>query len=336
MRCADLLIVRAIVINNCERRSAESFVMRNLCWIATAAAMMATGANAQDLNDGEMRQLADFHYTCAVAMAYATAFGNNLEISEDEAFGSLDAVIKTGRVSESVVTFNVNEDLAADHGYVPDGEPDDQPESFMTFAWRHADQCVGDYKRIRAAATGSSGVEQASSKGSSEATSSSADQGQEITIAYLRDHYRQNRNARLIVDYITGRYPSGKRLMGDPVPEMEFLAELINAIPNQGMQSLSDASLLAIVNKQYWQYNPPASRKVMAEYQRRLRVQRYNDREAKRWADRVERERREELATAANRMAERWGTSIKCTNVAPQGVTGRSYTSCRMLDSFGQ
>ncbi|MDN3646242.1 hypothetical protein QWY75_08515 [Pontixanthobacter aestiaquae] len=309
---------------------------RSIFCAASAAAMVTTGAHAQELNDNQMRQLAAFHYTCAIAMAYATEFGNKLAISEDEAFGGFDAVIKTGRVKEGSVVFNVNEDLAADHGYVPEAEPDDQPESFVTFAWRHADQCVDDYKRIRLSETGRSAAEQPPAQASTQVGSSEATQGQEITVAYLRDHYRQNRDARLIVDYITGRHPSGKRLMGDPVPEMEFLGELINAVPDQGMRSLSDAALLAMVNKQYWQYNPPASRKVMAEYQRRLRVQRYNDREAKLWADRVERERRQELATMANRMAERWGTSIKCTNVAPQGATGRSYTSCRMLDSFGQ
>lgn len=299
--------------------------------IALIALMSAHGASAQDLSDADLEQLGRDHYTCAVTMAYAIEFGNQLEITEAEALAGLDSVIATGRVNEDFVTTDVNEELEEQYGYVPLAELDDQPEEFLIFAWRDAERCVEAYKQIRTAAGRST-----ENPSPSSANSTGSGQGREIDVNFLRSHYEQNRNARLIVDYITGRYPSGKRLMGDPVPEMEYLGEFVVAVSDQAMRSLSDAALLTMVNNQYWQYNPPASRKVMAEYRRRLRVQRYNDREAKLWADRIERERRSELATMANRMAERWGTSIKCTNVAPQGVNGSSYTSCRMLDSFGQ
>jgi hypothetical protein len=288
----------------------------------------APAVSAQDLSTSDLEQLGMDHYTCAVAMAYALEFGNALEISEAEALQGLDAVLATGRVNEEYITADVNEELAEEYGYVPLAELDDQPDEFLIFAWRHAETCVEMYKQIRLVTSGGKA-------GSADADGASGE-GREVDVAFLRAHYQQNRNSRLIVDYITGRYPYGKPMMGDPVPEMEYLGEFIADASDVAMKSLSDAALLAMVNSQYWQYNPPASRKVMAEYQRRLRVQRYNEREAQLWAERVDRERRSELATMASRMAERWGTAIKCTNVAPQGVEGRSYTSCRMLDEFGQ
>ncbi|WP_086608984.1 hypothetical protein [Erythrobacter donghaensis] len=160
--------------------------------------------------------------------------------------------------------------------------------------------------------------------------------GAEIDVAFLRQHFATNRNPRLIADYIVDRYPGGKGRMGPPIPEGEYLGELVVELGKSGVQALSDPAIVAMITDPFWQYNPPATRLVTEEYQRRLRVMRFNERDAQAWAGRVQAERRREMESTAVRSAERWGTGVKCTNVAPQGLEGKSYTSCRVLDRYGQ
>ncbi len=155
-----------------------------------------------------------------------------------------------------------------------------------------------------------------------------------ITVADLRAHFEANRNLPVIVDYILDRYPGGKPLMGDPIPEGEFLAELLLKVGEQGVKALSDSALVTIVNRPFWQYNPPASRLAQAEYSRRLRARKYSQAEARKWAKRVEDERRQSLRQAARRTAERWGGGITCTNEAPSGLEGKSYNSCKLMDGY--
>ncbi|WP_233994158.1 hypothetical protein [Porphyrobacter sp. AAP60] len=162
------------------------------------------------------------------------------------------------------------------------------------------------------------------------------EQGGEINVPFLRQHMAANRNPRLIADYIVDRHPGGKGRMGDPIPEGEYLGELVVEIGKLGVQALSDAAIVAMITDPFWQYNPPATRLVTEEYQRRLRVMKFNARDAQAWAGRVQAERRSEMESMAARSAERWGSSVKCTNVAPNGLEGKSYTSCRVLDRYGQ
>lgn len=155
-----------------------------------------------------------------------------------------------------------------------------------------------------------------------------------ITVADLRTHFEANRNLPVIVDYILDRHPGGKPLMGNPIPEGEFLAELLLHVGEQGVKALSDSALVTIVNRPFWQYNPPASKLAQAEYSRRLRARKYGQREAKAWAQRVEDERRTSLRQSASRTQERWGGNLRCTNIAPQGLEGKSYNSCELLTDY--
>ena len=54
-----------------------------------------------------------------------------------------------------------------------------------------------------------------------------------------------------------------------------------------GLRRWSDEAIYAIANKHYWQYNPPATRLVDAEYRRRMRMMRQTQSEAQRWAQRA-------------------------------------------------
>ena len=60
--------------------------------------------------------------------------------------------------------------------------------------------------------------------------------------------------------------------------------QLVGQVTEEVMFTVSDPAIVAMITDPFWQYNPPATRLVTEEYQRRLRVMRFNERDAQAWA----------------------------------------------------
>lgn len=257
-----------------------------------------------------VQERADTMYECATAMIYAEKeLGEPFRFSSRVLFDEFDDLVKQGADRTIAAAFAKEQFELFTKGKSRAGADD-----YIVDLARDCEQLMIQREAIR--------IEKERAEASA----------RPITVDYLREHFRTNRNLPVIVEYILGRYPSGKSLMGDPIPEGEFLAELLLHVGKEGMKALPDSALVTIVNKQFWQYNPPASKLADAEYRRRLRARKYSQNEAKAWASRVEDERRRDLRRAATSTAQRLGGNIRCTNVAPQGLEGKSYNRCELLD----
>lgn len=285
---------------------------------ATAAlfACAAIPAAAADSDAISPQDLANTTLECATAMKFSEDQGLPLRFS-------------------STVLFDEFLALERDHGVSREIAAQWAQQQFDTLTEGKSQSAAEDYVYDLAEMCEELTIEREDRRIAAEAQQA-GEQGGEINVAFLREHMTANRNPRLIADYIVDRHPGGKGRMGDPIPEGEYLGELMVEIGKLGVQALSDGAIVAMITDPFWQYNPPATRLVTEEYQRRLRVMKFNQRDAQAWAGRVQDERRRDMANAAARSAERWGTGVKCTNVAPNGVEGKSYTSCRVLDRYGQ
>lgn len=273
-------------------------------------------AIAADNGTDSYQDLANTTLECATAMQYSEDHGEPLRFS-------------------SAVLFDEFRELERKHGVSRDVAANWAREQFDSLTANMTQSQAEDYIYETAEMCEELTIEREDRRIAAE-RQQAHEQGGEINVPFLREHFAANRNPRLIADYIVDRHPGGKGRMGDPIPEGEYLGELMVEIGKLGVQALSDGAIVAMITDPFWQYNPPATQLVTDEYQRRLRVKKFNERDAKAWATRVQDERRSEMENMAVRSAERWGTSVKCTNVAPNGLEGKSYTSCRTLDRYGQ
>jgi len=281
-------------------------------FIGCAAFPAAAAYNGTD----SYQDLANTTLECATAMQYSEDHGEPLRFS-------------------SAVLFDEFRELEREHGVSREVAATWAKEQFDSLTANMTQSQAEDYIYDTAALCEELTIEREDRRIAAE-RQQAHEQGGEINVPFLREHFAANRNPRLIADYIVDRHPGGKGRMGDPIPEGEYLGELVVEIGKLGVQALSDAAIVAMITDPYWQYNPPATRLATEEYQRRLRVLKFNQRDAQAWAGRVQAERRSEMQSMAARSAERWGSSVKCTNVAPKGLEGKSYTSCRTLDRYGQ
>lgn len=150
-----------------------------------------------------------------------------------------------------------------------------------------------------------------------------------ITAEYLRDHLRQNGDYRSVADFIVYTLPDGK----NPFEENamgELLGQMVVETGANGLIRFSEAAIMAMVEHRYWQYNPPATRLVDAEYRRRLRVKNYTAQEGSRWAQRAAADRAEQ----ARRADAPWVGSIgkhceKYMEPAGPGTPAYWVTKCR-------
>ncbi len=107
-----------------------------------------------------------------------------------------------------------------------------------------------------------------------------------LSAAALRSYTTRTGNSAEVANYLVYHYPYGKDLF-KPNEDGDLLGQLIVEAGPNGLRLWSDEAIYAIANKHYWQYNPPATRLVFAEYQRRMRMMRQTEAEAKRWAKRA-------------------------------------------------
>ena len=107
-----------------------------------------------------------------------------------------------------------------------------------------------------------------------------------LTAAALRSYATRTGDYGEVANYLVYYYPYGKDLF-QPNEDGDLLGQLIVEVGAAGLRRWSDEAIYAIATKHYWQYNPPATRLVFAEYQRRMRVKRQSEAEAQRWAQRA-------------------------------------------------
>lgn len=107
-----------------------------------------------------------------------------------------------------------------------------------------------------------------------------------LSAASLRAFANRTGDHSAVADYMAYHYPYGKDLFKENA-DGDYLGQMIVELGANGVRRLSDEAVFAIANKHYWQYNPPATRLIFAEYQRRMRVMRFNESQAQQWAQRA-------------------------------------------------
>ena len=118
-----------------------------------------------------------------------------------------------------------------------------------------------------------------------------------LSAAALRAYVTRTGDYGEVANYLVSYYPYGKDLF-KPNEDGDLLGQLIVEVGAAGLRRWSDEAIYAIANKHYWQYNPPATRLVFAEYQRRMRMMRQTEAEAQRWAQRAADDRAEQARQA--------------------------------------
>lgn len=107
-----------------------------------------------------------------------------------------------------------------------------------------------------------------------------------LSAASLRAFANRTGDYAAVADYLVYHYPYGKDLFKENA-DGDYLGQMIVELGASGLRRLSDEAVFAIANKYYWQYNPPATRLVFAEYQRRMRIMKFNESQAQQWAQRA-------------------------------------------------
>lgn len=118
-----------------------------------------------------------------------------------------------------------------------------------------------------------------------------------LSAAALRSFATRTGDYGEVANYLVYYYPYGKDLF-QPNEDGDLLGQLVVEAGAAGLRRWSDEAIYAIANKFYWQYNPPATRLVFAEYQRRMRMMRQSEAEAQRWAQRAADDRAEQARRA--------------------------------------
>ena len=118
-----------------------------------------------------------------------------------------------------------------------------------------------------------------------------------LSAAALRSYATRTGDYGEVANYLVYYYPYGKDLF-QPNEDGDLLGQLIVEVGAAGLRRWSDEAIYAIANGHYWQYNPPATRLVFAEYQRRMRMMRQTEAEAQRWAQRAAADRAEKARQA--------------------------------------
>ncbi|VWX57285.1 hypothetical protein [Sphingorhabdus sp. 109] len=128
-----------------------------------------------------------------------------------------------------------------------------------------------------------------------------------LSAASLRAYINRTGDYGAVADYLVYHYPYGKSMF-KPNEDGDLLGNIIVEIGASGLRKLSDEAVYTIANKFYWQYNPPATRLVFAEYQRRMRMKRQSENDARQWAQRAADDRAQQARQANARPVGSLGT----------------------------
>lgn len=244
----------------------------------------------------------DSIYECARALEVGEAGNKTYDFGSKRAWDYFDKRLANSNATEALAKANITklwEDYQAKNGQ----------DELVAYAWATAKEC--DVALAYAEQDSMIAV--------------AAEPPKALTARDLRYHLQQTGDYSIVADYIVGRYPYGKKLM-EEIPEGNLLGELVVETGAKGVMKFSDDAVYAMANQYYWQYNPPATRIIFAEYQRRLRVRKYNENEGKRWAERAAQDRAQQAAksyapsSSGSRAVSRKGSCTTVTDHAGGGT----------------
>ncbi|MEH6759108.1 MAG: hypothetical protein V7676_16585 [Parasphingorhabdus sp.] len=287
-----------------------------LCLAVLAAFSIPAVASAQTANPQDR---IDSIYECAQAIEVGEKEGNSYDVSSKFAWGYFDRILTGSGASENTAKANVTKqwlDYKASNG----------DRALLDHVLEAAGECETVLYEISSSDSDNSGSPVAT------AAAAATQAPRSYSVADLRYHVQETGDYASVADYIVERYPYGKKLI-DEIPEGNLLGELVVEAGAKGVTRFSDAAVVALANQYYWQYNPPATRIIFAEYQRRLRVRKYTENEGKQWAARAAKERAAQAASAASGSSSEQRTPRQkfktCTTTTYSGVGGGTAISCK-------
>lgn len=277
--------------------------IRRTLGLAAPFAMLLAAAPLQANSD-----VAELTYECALAFDFAAKKGVRLSVTSQVAMAEFDAV--TARDSSlrkpaiTAVTAVWNDYLEANGR-----------KSLDRYILGVAQDCA-DYYGAKAARQQQASAQQTDPREGELNTLGT------LSVGALAAYFERTGDAPAVADYLVYHYPYGKDLF-KPNEDGQFLSQLIVQAGKDGLRRWSDEAVFAIANKFYWQYNPPATRLIFAEYQRRMRQMRMNEAQAEQWAQRAADDRAQQARMAnakpvgslgnGNRSATRGTGIVVCT-----------------------
>jgi hypothetical protein len=252
--------------SNVLRRSARLIAIGSLSSVpATLAAQVS-----------EEQQEAVLIYECGKSMVWAEAYSDEvLRVTSDEVWAHFDQFAASHTISEAKAA------IALD-AYWQEIYDEDGAEELTSMIMMAALSCEDKYLKRREQVT-------AASEGNHLV--------RELSVEQLQSLFERTGDASSVADYIVYQMPNGKDPFADS-PRGELLGRLVVDAGADGIRRFSDAAILAMVGARYWQYNPPATRLVDAEYRRRLRARNYSEAQGRSWTQRAAADRAEQARLA--------------------------------------
>tara|TARA_B100000678_G_C18191199_1_gene495416 strand:- start:665 stop:1546 length:882 start_codon:yes stop_codon:yes gene_type:complete len=219
---------------------------------------------------------AELIYECAVALEYAEDKGAGLPVAAGRAMAHFDEV--TGNDP----TLRKRAEQIVDASW-KSYRKDKGRDAFDRYVLSVAQDCSDLYVEL--------------AEGASADTEARLNAQGTLSAAALRSYATRTGDYGEVANYLVYYYPYGKDLF-QPNEDGDLLGQLIVEAGATGLRGWSDEAIYAIANGHYWQYNPPATRLVFAEYQRRMRKMRQSEAEAQRWAQRAAADRAQKARQA--------------------------------------
>ncbi|NCP17554.1 MAG: hypothetical protein GW855_00115 [Erythrobacter sp.] len=239
--------------------------------LGTSLAVLLSAAPARASTDD-----AELIYECGLAMEFASKKGANLPVSANRAMSHF------GEVTGNDPKLRKQADQAI-RAIWDEQKKRDGRKAFNRYLLSVAQDCSDFY--VELAEREAAEVEgQLNSRGT-------------LSAAALRSYATRTGDSGEVANYLVYYYPYGKDLF-QPNDDGDLLGQLIVEAGAAGLRRWSEEAIYAIANRHYWQYNPPATRLVFAEYQRRSRMKRQTEAEAQRWAQRAADDRAEQARRA--------------------------------------
>lgn len=241
-------------------KNRQSFIASCCILAACAAAAPAASVNAAEVSDE-----AEMMLECALALDFAAKKNVNLPVSGGKAIAQFGVLTGNDAALRSQAEKSIDAIWA-------DLKKKSGRRALDEYIVGVAQDCAVQFTELAEA-------ESAKYEGELNAAGT-------LSANALRAYTNRTGDYAAVADYMVYHYPYGKDLFKDNA-DGDYLGQIIVEVGASGLRRMSDEAIFAIANKYYWQYNPPATRLVFAEYQRRMRVMRFNEAEAQRWAQRA-------------------------------------------------
>lgn len=284
--------------------------IRRILGLAAPFAMLLAAAPLQANSD-----VAELTYECAQAFDFAAKKGVRLSVTSQVAMAEFDAV--TARDSSLRQPA-----IAAVTAVWDDYLEENGRKSLDRYILGVAQDCADYY--------GDKAAQQQASAQQADPREGELNTLGTLSVGALTAFVQRTGDAPAVADYLVYHYPYGKDLF-KPNEDGEFLSQLIVQAGKDGLRRWSDEAVFAIANKFYWQYNPPATRLIFAEYQRRMRQMRMNEAQAEQWAQRAADDRAQQARMADARPVGSLGNGLKTATPGSGIVVCTTYGDSRSV-----